>query len=90
MLECCKLSYSSLAVSKGSDCCLTRSSIRAAVQESIDNKEAKTSRVSESKDQASSNRPAQLALFTGVYISLVGVALLVFPASLFGETPTIS
>ncbi|KAG0626504.1 hypothetical protein M758_2G131800 [Ceratodon purpureus] len=58
--------------------------IRAAVQESIDNKEAKTSRVSESKDQASSNRPAQLALFTGVYISLVGVALLVFPTSLFG------
>lgn len=42
------------------------------------------SKGSESKDQASSKRPAQLALFTGVYIGLVGMALLVFPTSLFG------
>lgn len=55
----------------------------AAVRESV-----KTSEGSERKEQAASKRPAQLALFTGVYISLVGMALLVFPTSLFGETPT--
>jgi hypothetical protein len=86
-----------IAVCKGSDCCLTRCSIRAAVtndeKEASKNSAAVTeplnaSKGSESKDQASSKRPAQLALFTGVYIGLVGMALLVFPTSLFGETPS--
>lgn len=43
-----------------------------------------TSKGSESKDLKFSRRPAQLALFTGVYISVVGMALLAFPTFLFG------
>ena len=65
----------------------TSSELHSAVLASLSS--LKTSKASESKDQASSKRPAQLALFTGVYISLVGMALLVFPTSLFGEAPII-
>jgi hypothetical protein len=68
---------------KDSDCYLTRCSIRAAGDEVT----SETTKNTQSMDQRkASKRPAQLAMFTGLYIAVVGMALLIYPTKLFGKT----
>jgi len=76
----------------GSDCHLTWCRICAADENHLSNSSisdlvvgGQPMKDSQNMEQKRSRGPALMALFTGLYIFVAGIALLLFPVPLFGK-----